>query len=229
MLRFGAKKVKEKNVYGVKVLKKHRVEEADRSIKEVSLSLNCKKARNLTGVKALEKVFGLVPSISMAKRLVVAQVKENCPFAKDGFVKPGDIIKSIAGEMVNSENVDLCLKNLDSITTLKMVFHEMMENSALNAIDVKITALGDILDNLHLIYGYDRPVIDNEESSFSVIFISKDPDGGLTPTFCFPKKEKNVLYGIRGSFLTIEAILESNFQVSGGHLELVHLVCFSVD
>lgn len=214
--RFGAKKVKEKNSYGIKVLRKVRHEELDKSIKEVTLTLNPKKIRNMTGVKILEKVFGLQVSTSLAKRLVVAQVKENCPFAKDGFVKPGDILKSVAGESINSDNLDFCLKCFESISSVKMVFHEMLENSPLNAIDVKITSLSDILDNLNLIYGYDRPVIETEEASFSVLFIAKETleseNTNLAPTFCYPRKEKNLLYPIRGSFITLESLIISNYN-----------------
>lgn len=213
---FGTKSMKEKNVYEVKVQRKLRHEELDKSIKEVTLTLNYKKIRNMPGVKVLENVFGLVFSASLAKRLIIAQVKDHCPFAKDGFVKPGDILKLISGEPVNSDNLDLCLKGFESATNVKLVFHEIFENSPLHAIDLKITAFSDIFDHLHLIYGYDRPVIESEEASFSLIFIPKktiEPENStLIPLFCYPHKEKNLLYLIRGSFITIESLINATYN-----------------
>lgn len=212
------RKMKDKNPFGIKVLKKGKVAESDKCVKEVILSINLKKVKPLNGVKFLERVLGIVPSVSLAKKLVVAQVKENCCFSKDGFVKPGDILKAIGHESITNENLDVVLKNLNG-SQVKICFHEMLESSPLNSIDVRITGLSDVLDNLHLLFGYEKPPNGQsdlyEYPALTLMFISKLEDGDnnvITPTFSFPNKDRNVLFSIRGSFMTLQSILEDNFQ-----------------
>ncbi|XP_063698135.1 protein inturned [Culicoides brevitarsis] len=208
------RKMKDKNPFGIKVLKKAKLAEADKCVKEVILSINMKKIKPLNGVKFLERVLGIVPSVSLAKKLVVAQVKENCCFSKDGFVKPGDILKQIGHDSITNENLDMVLRNLHG-TQIKICFHEMLESSPLNSIDVRITGLSDVLDNLHLLFGYEKPPNDLQEPPLSLMFISKVEDAEnnhVTPTFSYPQREKNILFGIRGSFMTLQSILEANFQ-----------------
>uniref|UniRef100_A0A336LXM1 CSON007352 protein n=1 Tax=Culicoides sonorensis TaxID=179676 RepID=A0A336LXM1_CULSO len=207
------RKMKDKNPFGTKVVKKTKFAETDKCVKEVILSINLKKVRPLNGVKFLERVLGIVPSVSLAKKLVVAQVKENCCFSKDGFVKPGDVLKSIGPDSITNENLDNVLKNLNG-SQLKICFHEMLENSPLNSIDVRITGLSDILDNLHLLFGYEKTVSEiYEYPALALMFISKQDDSdSLTPTFSFPNKDKNVLFSIRGSFMTLQSIFDDNFQ-----------------
>lgn len=216
--KLGARKIKDKNPYGIKVLKKIKSEESDKYVKEVLMSINMKKIRPLNGVKFLERILGIIPSVSLAKRLVVAQVKENCSFSKDGFVKPGDILKSIGNEIITQENLETILKNLNT-SQLKLVFHEMLESSPLNSIDIKITTINDLLDNMHLLFRYERSLItmmsETEHPSFCLMYISKleeSDDSSIMPKFCFPVKERNVLFAIRGSFLTLQSILENNLS-----------------
>lgn len=212
--KYMVRKIKDKNQFGIKVLKKGKVAESDKCVKEVILSINLKKVKPLNGVKFLERVLGIIPSVSLAKKLVVAQVKENCCFSKEGFVKPGDILKSIGHESITNENLDHVLKNLSG-SQLKICFHEMLETSPLNSIDLRITGLNDVLDNLHLLFGYEKPLVTEEFPAFTLMFISKLEDGEnnvVTPTFSFPNKDKNILFSIRGSFMTLQSILEDNFQ-----------------
>jgi protein inturned len=147
------------------------------------------------------------------KRLVVNEIHEGSVFERDLLV--GDVVKSIDGEIVTTENINAVLKRIQTHKSFKIVaqscYKDEFEMSSQD--EIKITKISDVVDNKEKLFHLES---ESHELIFSLNLIVKnenateDTDDFIT-IFSFPPKDNNFLHKLKGSFLTISSIMKTSF------------------
>lgn len=132
-------------------------------------------------------------------------------------VKVGDWIKKIDDQDVTVTNWETILLAYDTPTdvvlTLQQTADEKPIEESLESL-TKFFNLSMLANNLGILF----PGIvteEEEEEIFALLYLTMNGDTGpinQDTLFCFPEKENNSFYATRGSFLTLNSLLATDFQ-----------------
>ncbi|XP_055628649.1 protein inturned [Toxorhynchites rutilus septentrionalis] len=217
--KFGQKDKNKHKLFKVSVIDTVKKEHLNGINKEVIISVAPKKSIILKEVLPLtEAILGITTSLFPdGRKLMVDKIKEYSVFNKGKLIKSKDWIKSIDAEVVTVENLESLLEGSTRIPTIfKITFFEMIEQDILNAIEIKITNLMDLIQNQETLFNKDDiQTMTNNELIFSMIYISKEytQNDELDIKFCYPARESNLLFNSRGSFVTLNSIFSSTFKM----------------
>uniref|UniRef100_A0A1B0DPZ0 PDZ domain-containing protein n=1 Tax=Phlebotomus papatasi TaxID=29031 RepID=A0A1B0DPZ0_PHLPP len=132
-------------------------------------------------------------------------------------VKVGDWIKKIDDQEVTVTNWEAILLAYDTptdvILTLQQTADEKPIEESLESL-TKFFNLSMLANNLGILFP-GMVTEEEEEEIFALLYLTMNGDTGpinQDTLFCFPEKEKNSFYATRGSFLTINSLLATDFQ-----------------
>lgn len=159
--------------------------------------------------KCLFEIMFEATVIFVDKKCLLSSLKETSIFNDNLLV--GDVIKSIDGENITSENMDIMLKRILGQKWFKIVAIEFFEKDPSRHEIIKITKLQDILSNKEKLFRLDTS---SSEVIFSLNIISQNghDHSGLEhfrTIFAYPQND-NLLHKLKGSFLTISSILKTS-------------------
>ncbi|GAB0097160.1 Protein inturned [Sergentomyia squamirostris] len=132
------------------------------------------------------------------------------------LVKVGDWIKKIDGVEVTTSNWEVLLLNYETPTEIQLTLQQTADEKPIEEAQVTISKffnLSMMANNLPLLL----PGVDKMEDDeiFALLYLTMNGDSGpinQDTLFCYPEKEKNSFYATRGSFLTLNSLLATDFQ-----------------
>ena len=206
---------KKKSSYKWKILNKYKYEQPDGILKELKIC-SASKFGNIKKSKfkgnLFDTMFDACLILGPDKKFVVTSIKPSSIFERD--LRIGDVIKSIDGEAVAPDNINIILRKILDQKSLKfkiLAFESYKDEFDLTQEEVKITEQIDLILNKEKLFHLEA---DSHELIFSLnLIVQKEPvndtsDDFIT-VFSYPPKANNFLHNLKGSFLTISSILKS--------------------
>lgn len=158
-----------------------------------------------------------------SQRIMVAGYMPNSATNQDKGIKVGDWLKAIDNQDVTIENIDLILLSFNEPTKVKLTLQRMaVEEQFHEALRFdKIASVNEFAAFCRELF----PISDeyfafNKWTALNLMYLTLnkgDEQGpeGEDVLFCHPPKDQNGLYGIRGTFLTLNSLFrESTFKSS---------------
>lgn len=166
-----------------------------------------------------EAILGLsVSPFPDGQRMMIANFMPNFIMARDKTpIKIGDWLKSIDGMEINATNLDEVLLSYRTPVEIIVCVQRTSEEES-----IVVAGLTKILNFAMMIETFEKMLVANGrepppgvdgEQIFSLMYLTMeglDEQGpeGQDVLYCYPPKHDNLLYGCRGSFLTLNSILK---------------------
>ncbi|XP_059622664.1 protein inturned [Phlebotomus argentipes] len=132
-------------------------------------------------------------------------------------VKVGDWITKIDDQEVTVANWETLLLAYDTLKEAVLTLQQTADEKPIEEPQqspTKFFNLSMMANNLSVIF---PGVVDEEDELFALLYLTMNGDVGpinQDTLFCYPEKEKNSFYATRGTFLTLNSLLTTDFHAS---------------
>lgn len=151
-----------------------------------------------------------------SQRIMIAGYMPNAEICHEKAIKIGDWLKSINDQDVTVDNFDFILLSFVQPTNIRLQLKRIAVEEQANAHQlslVKVTNTGEFvtaLRDLVPVIAEDK-LLSGHSTAFTILYLSMNSSDeasadGSEVIFCYPPKEVNCLYGMRGMFLTLNSL-----------------------
>lgn len=151
-----------------------------------------------------------------SQRIMVAGYMPNAEICHEKALKIGDWLKSINDQDVTVDNFDVILLSFVQPTNIRLQLKRIAVEEQMNSHQlslVKVTNTGEFvtaLRDLVPVIAEDK-LLSGHSTAFTILYLSMNSNDetsadGSEVIFCYPPKEVNCLYGMRGMFLTLNSL-----------------------
>lgn len=151
-----------------------------------------------------------------SQRIMIAGYMPNAEICHEKAIKIGDWLKSINDQDVTVDNFDFILLSFGQPTNIRLQLKRIAVEEQMNPQQlslVKVTNTGEFvtaLRDLVPVIAEDK-LLSGHSTAFSILYLSMNNTDeasadGSEVIFCYPPKEVNCLYGMRGMFLTLNSL-----------------------
>ena len=224
---------KKKPVCDLKVVDSNKYEHADGILKELKIRNGKKMIKPKHGDKRtfFEIMFNATIILSPDnKRLMIDSINNPSEISK--YLKIGDYIKSIDGEILTVENTNNLLTKAQNQKSFKIVAEESFRDELESTHEeIKMTKISDVVEQKEKLFQLEA---ESHELVFSLNIIVKneqinEDSGDFTTVFSFPPQENNFLHKLKGAFLTIASLIKSTHDTHPSSTDIkVHNTTFHI-
>ena len=195
---------------------------AEGEIKEIILYIDPSMRHKFGRRTSLtEAILGVsISAFPDGHRCMIAGYMPNSYLSQEKMIKIGDWLKCINNEEVSMKNIEQKLMSFDEPTEIKLSLQRMSGEvepvqNLQNQLN-KISNFQEFLDNAGEIFGI--PSV-SDEMPFSILYLTmfglevNGPEG-QDVLFAYPPKDKNCLYTSRGSFLTLNSLIDTIYNAT---------------
>lgn len=152
-----------------------------------------------------------------SQRIMIAGYMPNAESSHEKAIKIGDWLKSINDQDITVDNFDFILLSFVQPTNIRLQLKRIAVEEQANAHQlslVKVTNTGEFvtaLRDLVPVIAEDK-LLSGHSTAFTILYLSMNSSNeetsvdGSEVIFCYPPKEVNCLYGMRGMFLTLNSL-----------------------
>lgn len=162
-----------------------------------------------------ESILGLSTSpFPHSKRIMVSAIGSSSELSIDRHIRSGDWLRAINGQEITGDNFDHVLLSFNQPTTIRLQlkrFHATDQATQPNV--VRVTNTGDFVAALRDLVPVmvEDKLMSGHSTAFTVMYLSTNDTieaiyDGSEVLFCYPPKEVNCLYAMRGMFLTLNSL-----------------------
>lgn len=151
-----------------------------------------------------------------SQRIMIAGYMPNAEICHEKAIKIGDWLKAINDQDVIDDNLDTILLSFVQPTNIRLQLKRIAVEEQANAHQlslVKVTNTGEFVTTLRDLVPViaEDKLLSGHSTAFTILYLSMNSNDeasadGSEVIFCYPPKEVNCLYGLRGMFLTLNSL-----------------------